>query len=69
MTPEDWKKEAPLLVSIIIIIAVLMMGLFLLNSCTLAFNNIHTRGTASDVVDDELTTDAKPSLTIPGAML
>lgn len=42
--------------------------LFSLTSCTLAFNNIRTEGTASDMIDEEQSpkNDVVPTLNVSG---
>jgi hypothetical protein len=43
------------------------LALLLLSSCSYSINQVHTEGTASDVVDETQKNDAdvKPSLNIP----
>lgn len=45
--------------------------LIFLTSCTLSFNNISTKGQATDVLDEEQSADAKvdPVLTIPPTII
>ncbi len=44
-----------------------LTGILLLSSgCTLNFQNIDTHGTASDLVDETMTTDLESKVSIPG---
>lgn len=51
------------LFSLVICISLLPLCAYLC-SCTLSYQNIATHGTATDVVDDTLTTDVKTNPTI-----
>jgi hypothetical protein len=49
------------------LLILLTLPLLLLSSCTLSFSNIDTHGTASDLVDEQLTADpdVSPTITVP----
>jgi len=49
------------------LLTLLVLPLLLLSSCTLSFQNIDTHGTASDLVDDTMSTtpNISPNINVP----
>ncbi len=67
---EDENKRSNLIGMVLVLMVgfLLMVGAFcLLTGCTLSFQNVMTKGTASDVVDSEPKNDvtANPQVTVP----
>ena len=49
------------------LLILLVCPLLLLSSCTLSFSNIDTHGSATDLVDENMSTDpmVSPTITVP----
>jgi hypothetical protein len=65
----DPVRIMTLFICIVLFLFTLIVAAFFITSCTLSFQNISTHGTATDLVDEDLTTSPKTDGTLNMAPL